>query len=183
MSNLPFTLSGCDQPATIRIEVYSAADGRLHGSLDAVVYACDRHGIEAVSATQAAGLTAHRDPDPTAAHAMGRTCGHVFVFPTGSLATPDHPAWCDQQGCQRRREHCSPVVEVDGVHREPLIMHVMLIQAIRPGAEPMLSMTVVDGGDRAPRPVSEHMMMPLDQAAALTDKIRALIDAAKGGQR
>ncbi|GIJ25496.1 hypothetical protein Vqi01_06580 [Micromonospora qiuiae] len=178
-AELPFTLPACEQPATIRIEAYSTAPGEPTGSLDASIYACGPHVDDILATIRAADMNPYRvllAPD-----SAPRVCGYVHVFATGRLS--GHPAWCDLSNCERRREHCSPVVEVDGVHREPLIIHVMLIQSVRPGAVPMLSMTVVDGGGRAPVPVSEHMMMPLDQAAVLADKIRSLIDAAIGGAR
>ncbi|MET7514053.1 hypothetical protein ABZS88_11335 [Streptomyces sp. NPDC005480] len=38
---------GCGAPATARIEGYSARDGRAHGSLDRVVYACVEHTAQA----------------------------------------------------------------------------------------------------------------------------------------
>ncbi|MDW4904696.1 hypothetical protein RB628_04885 [Streptomyces sp. ADMS] len=33
----------CGVPATVRLEGYSAHDGRAHGSLDVIVYACPEH--------------------------------------------------------------------------------------------------------------------------------------------
>ncbi|MFJ8687209.1 hypothetical protein [Micromonospora wenchangensis] len=77
MSNLPFTLPHCTDPATERLEVYSPADGRLHGSLDAIGYICDRHGAEAVSVAESANLAAYRTPMcPDGV----RTCGQALVF-------------------------------------------------------------------------------------------------------
>ena len=60
MSTLPFTLPTCGQPATVRLEVYSPANGELPGSLDANVYTCDLHGIEAVTSIWTADLIARR---------------------------------------------------------------------------------------------------------------------------
>lgn len=90
MSTLP-TLPACPEPATIRIELYSA------DSLDACAYTCIDHTIRATAAVARAGLEAHligMAPD------VVRPCGHMFVFPTGALAeTPPavkHPRWCDR---------------------------------------------------------------------------------------
>lgn len=82
MGTLPFPLPVCDRPATVRLEVYSPADGILHGSLDASVYVCDLHGIETVTAIRIANLTAHK---VTMAPDISRQCGEVYVFPTGTL--------------------------------------------------------------------------------------------------
>ncbi|WP_320069742.1 hypothetical protein [Micromonospora sp. RTGN7] len=82
MSTLPFTLPTCDRPAAIRLEVYSPANGRLHGSLDAVVYACAEHAVEAVSAIEAAGLTAYRWSAPGVD--INRGCGYAHVFAPGT---------------------------------------------------------------------------------------------------
>lgn len=59
MSGLP-DLPGCGQPATVRIEAYSARDGRMHGSLDGTVYTCDAHAGPAADAITAAGFTPYR---------------------------------------------------------------------------------------------------------------------------
>ncbi|WFE44258.1 hypothetical protein [Verrucosispora sp. WMMD1129] len=78
----PFKLPECTAPATVRLEVYSSAPGDLYGSLDASVYACDRHSIDTVTAVWVANLTAHKvgmAPD------VQRTCGEVHIFPTGTL--------------------------------------------------------------------------------------------------
>ncbi|MFG1653579.1 hypothetical protein ACGFIE_26960 [Micromonospora sp. NPDC049275] len=80
MSTVP-KLPACGEPATIRIELYSA------DSLDACAYTCVDHTIRATAAAARAGLEAHllgMAPD------VERSCGHVFVFPTGALG--DAPA-------------------------------------------------------------------------------------------
>lgn len=107
MSNLPFTLPSCEQPATIRLELYSAADGHLLGLLDASVYTCEHHGIEAVASIWRANLTAQK---VTLAPDVERTCGEVYVYPTGALGdeqtastpTSKHPRWCESQQCDGR---------------------------------------------------------------------------------
>lgn len=82
MNNLPFTLPTCRAPATVRLEVYTPADGELHGSLDASVYVCEQHGIGVVSAIWRANLIAHK---VTMAPDIDRACGESFVFPTGQF--------------------------------------------------------------------------------------------------
>ncbi|MFR9779056.1 hypothetical protein ACL02O_23750 [Micromonospora sp. MS34] len=83
MGNLPFALPDCDQPATVRLEVYGRdAAGDPFGSLDAAVYCCEQHAIETVTAVWIADLTAHKvelAPD------IVRACGDSYVFPTGNL--------------------------------------------------------------------------------------------------
>ncbi|MFY1656920.1 hypothetical protein [Micromonospora sp. WMMD1274] len=71
--------AGCGQPAAIRIEVYSAANGLMHGSLDASVYCCTRHEPGATAAIHAAGLTPYRAGAPL--H-LARTCGFIHRYPT-----------------------------------------------------------------------------------------------------
>lgn len=76
MSNLPFALPTCGQPATDRIEVYSTA------SLDASVYACPQHTADVELAVIAADLTPYpvgMAPDIT------RPCGSAYVYPTGAF--------------------------------------------------------------------------------------------------
>ena len=83
MSNLPFTLPGCDQPAAARIEVYSPdAAGDPFGSLDASVYVCAQHEADAVAATWVASMTPYR---VGMTPGIDRTCGESYVFPTGNL--------------------------------------------------------------------------------------------------
>jgi hypothetical protein len=90
VSTLPI-LPACPEPATIRIELYS------EDSLDACAYTCVDHTIRATAAVARAGLEAHLmgvAPD------VVRSCGYVFVFPTGTLAEAPtavtHPRWCDR---------------------------------------------------------------------------------------
>ncbi|MEV0156864.1 hypothetical protein AB0H57_24475 [Micromonospora sp. NPDC050686] len=82
MSNLSIILSDCDQLATVRLEVFSPADGDLYGSLDASVYVCEQHGIDTVAALWRANLTAHK---ATMAPGVVRACPEVYVFPTGTF--------------------------------------------------------------------------------------------------
>lgn len=108
MSRQPLPeLPGCGRAASVRLEVYSPREGRLHGSLDASVYACDRHGIEFVSAIQAAGLTAYRVAGTVAGP---KRCGDGTDFTdvagVRALHAPavdeQHPAWC------ARGAECAP---------------------------------------------------------------------------
>ncbi|MFI6760609.1 hypothetical protein ACIBF5_15885 [Micromonospora sp. NPDC050417] len=54
------TLPGCGQPATIRIEGYTHADGNV--SLDASAYACDIHIDVTMAALAMVGLAGYRAP-------------------------------------------------------------------------------------------------------------------------
>ncbi|MGY1945298.1 hypothetical protein [Nocardia asiatica] len=64
----------CDRPPVHRIEGYSARDGRLHGSLDRVAYACEEHLAEA--RTELHGLAEHA----TTPKAGRIPCGQVTEF-------------------------------------------------------------------------------------------------------
>ncbi|MFG1885257.1 hypothetical protein [Micromonospora sp. NPDC049102] len=132
MSTLP-TLPACPEPATIRIELYNAE------SLDACAYTCVDHTIRATAAIARAGLEAHligMAPD------VVRSCGHLFVFPTGNLADAltavTHPRWCDRDDCARRGQHHSRVRGVDTDRAEAPSVHAVLIQALHPSAQPMV---------------------------------------------
>ncbi|MBB5828158.1 hypothetical protein [Micromonospora carbonacea] len=82
MSNLPFSLPECGQPATARIEVFTPTDFDLHSSLDASVYACEQHAVETVVAVWSANMTAHR---VGMTPGINRWCGESYIFPTGKL--------------------------------------------------------------------------------------------------
>ncbi|MGC4854599.1 hypothetical protein ACLQ24_14690 [Micromonospora sp. DT4] len=132
MSTLP-TLPTCPEPATIRIELYSA------NSLDACAYTCVDHTIRATAAAARAGLEAHligMAPD------VVRPCGHVFAFPTGTLADAPsavaHPRWCDRDDCQRRGRHHSRVLGVNTDRPEPFTLRAHLVQGLHPAAQPMV---------------------------------------------
>lgn len=77
----PINLPTCDRPAVARFEVYSPGV-TLHGSLDAVAYACAEHLRPVVAEIKAAGFTTRRMPTPR----YERRCGHLYVFATGNLA-------------------------------------------------------------------------------------------------
>lgn len=183
MSNLPFTLPTCDRPATTRLPVYTPAPDGSGSSLDAVAYVCTEHASQAVTAIRAAGLNIY--PGPLAPD-LARTCGYVYVFPTGAYgAHPpalEHPAWCDRQNCERRGEHRSPARHVDTNQPEATIVDVALIQALHPAAEPMLSLTGVDG-TAAPEPIAVHLVLSIGQGRTLRYRLAQLIDATKGGRR
>jgi hypothetical protein len=80
MTALP-DLPGCGGPATVRVEVYSPADGKGRASLDASVYACPEHVDAMVSAIGAAGLTAYGCEAPMP---LSRPCGFVYAYPTAA---------------------------------------------------------------------------------------------------
>ena len=76
------TTPACGQPATTRIEAYSPAEGRAHGTLDLAVYVCARHTDPFTVDVRTAGMTAHRQPlaDP---RKVGRPrCGDGFNYLT-----------------------------------------------------------------------------------------------------
>ncbi|MFK4244878.1 hypothetical protein ACI2KV_18520 [Micromonospora chokoriensis] len=109
-----------------------------------------------------AGMNAHpvgMAPD------VERPCGHVHVFPTGTLATeapdPSHPHWCDRGGCNRRGRHRSPTLILDTNRPETSIVDVALVQALRPASAPMVSLTSVEGDAAA------GLMLSLGQARVL----------------
>lgn len=94
------------------------------------------------------------------------------------MSETQHPRWCDRQDCERRAEHRSPAVHVDTNRPEATIVDVALTQALHPAAEPMLSLTSIEG------PAAEHIVMSFGQARVLTYKVRRLLsDAAGGGAR
>lgn len=58
-SNVPNVRSlACSEPATTRIEIYAPRDGRAHGSLDGVMYLCQRHADEFLEVSGT--VTTHR---------------------------------------------------------------------------------------------------------------------------
>ena len=89
----------------------------------------------------------------------------------------EHPRWCDRNACERRAEHRSPAMNVDTNRPEAAIVDVALIQALHPLAEPMVSMTVIEG------PAAQHVILSIGQARVLRYRLGNLIDASKGGQR
>ena len=132
MSTLP-TLPACPEPATIRIELYSP------NSLDACAYTCVDHTIRATASVARVGLEAHvigMAPD------VKRSCGHVFVFPTGTLADAPTaaapPHWCDRNDCERRGQHHSRMLGVDTDRPEGVALQAALVQALHRAAEPMV---------------------------------------------
>lgn len=172
MRTLPTALPTCGDAATVRLEVYSANGGDLYGSLDASIYTCDMHGIPAVSACQAAGLTARRVP---LAPDIDRPCGHVHVFPTGQLADDmPHPHWCARGPlCTQRGVHHSRPLPV-ATDTAPADMCLWLQQTHHPaGGDPMLVMEVIEDGH--PR----HVWLPLGQARVLSYQVRRLLDLSK----
>jgi len=173
MRTLPIALPTCGGPATVRLEIYSAANGDLHGSLDASAYVCDLHGIPAVSACQAAGLTARRVP---LAPDINRPCGHVHVYPTGQLSDPadmPHPHWCDRRDCAGRGQHRSVRLPVNAGCPDPTIVELTLTQALAAAVDPMLTLTVIDAG-------GQEVVLSLGQGRVLSHQVRRLLDLSKG---
>lgn len=77
---MDLNLADCTEPATARIEAYSPRES-LHGSLDAVAYACVEHAAAARDAIHAEGLTAFQCPGLPV---VERTCGTTVDFTTSS---------------------------------------------------------------------------------------------------
>ncbi|MEU7946198.1 hypothetical protein AB0C50_16090 [Micromonospora taraxaci] len=166
MRTLP-TPPACGEPATVRIELYTA------DSLDACAYTCPAHTIHVTAVATEAGMNAHpvgMAPD------VERPCGYVHVFPTGTLASeapdPSHPRWCDRGGCNRRGGHRSPTLILDTNRPETSIVDVALVQALRPATAPMVSLTSVEGD------AASGLMLSLGQARVLRYRLLNLFGMA-----
>lgn len=70
-------LPTCTERATNRFELFSPANGRLCGSLDAVVHTCDTHAQAARDAGEANGMSAWAVYSDTTDYG---TCGRVVDF-------------------------------------------------------------------------------------------------------
>jgi hypothetical protein len=79
------TIGTCTAPAAVCVEGYSPRDGRAHGSLDVVVYACEKHA-EVARTEWLASLTPYgTTPVP------GPRCGEMTTF-TEPADEPVHAA-------------------------------------------------------------------------------------------
>ena len=78
MATLP-SLPGCGQPATGRIEAYSPPTATTLASLDAVIYVCEQHLLDADTALCIAGYTPYRSRTMPS---VPRECGQVVDFTT-----------------------------------------------------------------------------------------------------
>lgn len=169
MRTLPIALPQCGEPATTRIEVYSA------GSLDANAYTCDLHTAGAVAAVETADLTAY---PVSMAPTVNRPCGYVHVYPTGRLADPEdgpaHPPWCDRKNCDQRGRHQSVRLPVSTGRPEAVIADLALTEALAPGVDPMVALTVVDGDS------GREIVLSLGQGRVLSYQIRRLLDLSNG---
>ncbi|WP_157562875.1 hypothetical protein [Micromonospora chokoriensis] len=163
MRTLP-SLPVCGEPATVRIELCTS------GSLDACAYACATHAPDVTAEVLTAGLSAN--PGGMAA-GVERPCGYVHVFPTGNLANPPHPAWCDRDDCQRRGQHRSQASHLDTNRPESLKVDACLVQALHPAAEPMVNLTSVEGNAAA------CLVLSVRQTRVLRYRLANLLDAAK----
>lgn len=164
-------LPGCGRAASVRIEVYSPAGGRLHGSLAASVYACDEHGIEAVSALYAAGFTPHRAP-----MSGPERCGDRQAH--GPVTAPAvHPFWCDRQQCQERAEHRSRRHRIAPTGDEITLLEAWLTADILPGLPVTIVVAFTQDG------VTQEYPVPAGQARVLVHTVRKLLDLAKRGAR
>ncbi|MEH1056406.1 hypothetical protein V6U89_14465 [Micromonospora sp. CPCC 206171] len=168
MSTLP-SLPTCGEPATVRIELYTA------DSLDACAYTCPAHTTHATAVIARAGLDAHPAglaPD------VDRPCGYVHVYATGTLAEPadqGHPRWCDRDDCQRRGQHRSRARHVDTNRPEAFIVGVALVQALHPAAEPMVKLTSVEGS------AAVSLVLSIGQARVLRYRLAHLLGMAQAG--
>ncbi|WFE31911.1 hypothetical protein [Micromonospora sp. WMMD975] len=162
MSTLP-TLPDCGEPATVRIELYTT------DSLDGCVYTCEAHAAPAVAAFGGAGLAAY----PTCLEpGVSRPCGHVYVYPTGTLADdPDHPRWCDRDGCRLRGQHRSRTRRTDP--DQPAALGVGLVRALHPTGEPMVSLRGAEAG----------LLLSIGQARVLRYRLARLLDLAAASRR
>ena len=89
----------------------------------------------------------------------------------------EHPRWCDLKTCERLHAHWSTVRHVDTGREEETVLDAALVQPWHPTAVPQISLTVIDG-------ISvDQLLLSLRQAAALSYRLRQLLDAAKRGQR
>ncbi|GHJ05955.1 hypothetical protein TPA0907_03220 [Micromonospora humidisoli] len=170
MSTLP-TLPTCGDPATVRIELYTP------GSLDACAYTCAAHTVRASAAVARAGLAAHvtgMAPD------MKRSCGDVFVYPTGALggapADLTHPHWCNRDDCERRGRHRSRILRSDTNRPEAFIVGVALVQALHPAAKPTVRLTSVEGG------AATSLVLSVGQSRVLRYRLANLLDMARAGR-
>lgn len=169
MGTIPIALPLCGLQATTRIEIYNA------NSLDASAYTCPEHTRTALAAVTDAGMQAR--PIPMAPD-ISRPCGHVHVYPTGTLADPHdvgHPSWCDRKDCVQRGRHRSIRLPVSTGTPEAAIVDVSLTQALARGAEPMMALTVVDGDSG-----SRETVLSLGQGRVLSYQVRRLLDLSKG---
>ncbi|MCI4062452.1 hypothetical protein MRQ36_07705 [Micromonospora sp. R77] len=169
MGTLP-TLPDCAEPATARIELYTA------DSLDACAYTCPAHTGHATTVSARAGLDAHPiglAPD------VDRPCGYVHVFPTGTLAGPAPaacPRWCDRDDCRRRGRHRSRARYTDTDRPEAFVVDVALAQALHPAAEPMVHLTGVADG------AAGSVVLSIRQARVLRYRLAHLLDVARASR-
>ncbi|MBC9006414.1 hypothetical protein [Micromonospora aurantiaca (nom. illeg.)] len=169
MRTLPIALPQCGEPATTRIEIYSA------DSLDANAYTCQMHAEAAIAAVERAG----RSASPiTMAPGVQRPCGYVHVYPTGRLAEPEdgpaHPPWCDHKNCDQRGRHQSVRLPVSTGRPEAVIADLALTEALSAGVDPMIALTVVDGDS------GREIVLSLGQSRVLSYQIRRLLDLSNG---
>ncbi|MFG2058634.1 hypothetical protein ACGFI9_31875 [Micromonospora sp. NPDC048930] len=175
MRTLPTALPTCGERAAYRIEVYTPAPDGSSSSLDASAYVCGIHVDQAVAAYRAADLNAFRVP---LAPDIDRPCGHVHIFPTGTLADPaelPHPYWCARGPLctQRGVHHSRPLpVATDTATND---VCVWLQQTHHPAnGEPMLVVEVIED-DGQPH----HTWLSLGQGRVLTYQVRRLLDLSK----
>lgn len=92
-------------------------------------------------------------------------------------APTEHPRWCNREKCGRLRVHVSLRLPVDTGRAEEAVLDVALMQTWQAGAEPHVSLTVIEGMD------VEQVLMPTRQARVLTHQLRKLLGQVEGDAR
>lgn len=182
------TLPGCGRAASARIEAYAPAGGRLHGTLDASVYACREHTEQMMVTISVAGYAPYRMRiDQTTV----KRCGDGLDLTSGALKllaapdpaelevlTPAHPAWCDPALCTvtaaGRGSHAT-TVRVD----EGTVVELEAGSIGRPTITISSWYLETDPDEPAGliRPPDESMTFSIDTSAVLADTLTRLISA------
>ncbi|MET8524861.1 hypothetical protein [Micromonospora sp. NPDC005172] len=168
MTDLPFRLADCAEPAATRIEVYSVDGESGDGSLDGAVYVCPAHSQATADAIAMAGFTSSATP---LGEDVNRPCGYVHIYPTGLLAANAHPEWCDRKGCDARGEHRSRFLLIESPRQEASIISVSLAQTCRPPAEPVVVLSVAD------RTATQRVVFSAREARNLRHRLGDLLTA------
>ncbi|MEU5565894.1 hypothetical protein [Micromonospora musae] len=116
------------------------------------------------------GLSAHPVGMPLD---LRRPCGYLHVFPTGNLADPAHPSWCDRVDCRRRGQHRSLARHLDTNRPETSNLHVSLVQALHASAEPSVCLGSL--GDEA----SASLVLSIGHARVLRYRLAHLLDVVR----
>ncbi|MEV4714583.1 hypothetical protein [Micromonospora sp. NPDC049374] len=151
------------------------------------MYVCPDHANQAVTVLEAAGFATHRLAGGTEVKRCGD--GMDFTDPTAvriltapaPVAEPSitpHPAWCDRQNCAGRDEHRSVALEANPDGTEILAVRLWLAQLLIADTAALVEVEFIAGPDE-----TDGHVLPLAQAIALSNRIRALVDLERGGRR